>query len=107
MGYRLPDRVSSTSRGRPEMGARNRHARRNDARLTQLIARSLGVPDLLQDLTEVVALRRLQRRELLVRLQVLKPQLLSDRQHVPVVQEGCHGSAERASQGCGGRKYVV
>jgi hypothetical protein len=43
---------------------------------------------LLQDLTEVIAFRHLQRRELFVSRQVLEPHLLTDRQHVPVVLEG-------------------
>ena len=42
-------------------------------------------PDLHQN-CEVVARRRLQRRELLVGLELLQPQQLADGQHVPVVQ---------------------
>jgi hypothetical protein len=48
----------------------------------------IGLLDLLDDLAEVVALRCLQRRELLLSEQVPEPQLLADRQQVPVVQEG-------------------
>src|SRR5215475_3420640 len=54
--------------------------------------------DLLQDLAEVVALGSLQRRELLERLQVLQPQLLPDRQDVPVVLEGRYRAAERTAE---------
>jgi len=53
-----------------------------------------GLLDLFQDAAEVVALGRLQRRELLVRHQVFQPQLLADGQHIPVILEGCHGGAE-------------
>jgi len=38
----------------------------------------VGLLDLIQNLTEVVVFRSLQRRELFVRLQVLQPQLLAD-----------------------------
>src|SRR5215510_210727 len=82
--------------GRPFPGARD-HACCRDGRLTRSFARVTAgaLLDLLQDLTEVVALRRLQRWELLVRRQVLQPQLLADRQHVPVILERCCRCAER------------
>src|SRR5262245_26149435 len=54
--------------------------------------------DLLQDLTEVVALRRLQRRELFVCLQMLSPQLLPNGQHVPIVQEGRYWATQRTTE---------
>src|ERR1700745_70828 len=47
----------------------------------------MGLLDLPKDASEIVAFRRLQRRELLVGGQVLQPQLLADRQHVPVILE--------------------
>ena len=70
------------------------------ARLARSFARvtASALLDLLQDLTEVVALWCLQRRELLVGQQVLLPQLLTDRQHVPVILEGGRRGAERAAQ---------
>src|SRR5215471_4307089 len=63
----------------------------------RLVARGAGVGllDLFQDLAEVVALRSLQRRELFVRHQMLLPQLLTDREHVPVVLEGRYRTAQR------------
>ena len=48
---------------------------------------------LLQDAVQVVGLRRLQRRELLERIEFLHPQQLADGQHVPVVQIGGNGEA--------------
>src|SRR5262245_12745734 len=53
----------------------------------ELVARRSGARllDLLHDAGKVVRLWRLERRELLERLQVLHPQLLADGQHVPVV----------------------
>src|SRR5215471_17701820 len=69
------------------------------ARQAVLIARGAGgrLLDLLHDAAEVVALRRLQRRELLERLQVFQPQLLANGQEVPVVLErGCRGTERTA-----------
>src|SRR4029077_3665182 len=54
--------------------------------------------DLRKDATEVVAFRRLQRRELLVGRQVLQPKLLADRQHVPVILESRHRTSQRATE---------
>src|SRR5262245_59757359 len=50
----------------------------------QLVAGMSGVSllDRLDNSTEIVALRRLQRRELLVGQEVLQPELLADGQHV-------------------------
>jgi len=53
---------------------------------------------LLQDLAEIVAFGRLQRRELFVRRQMPQPQLLADGQHIPIVQEGGCRSAERTTE---------
>src|SRR5664279_5309923 len=54
-----------------------------------LLARMMGThphsPDLLQYLVEVVGFRSLQRRERYEGLEFLQPQLLADRQHVPVI----------------------
>jgi len=47
----------------------------------------MGALNLLQDLTEVVALGGLERWELLVGLQMPQPQLLTDRQKVEIVLE--------------------
>src|SRR3954451_13150678 len=46
---------------------------------------SLGLLELLDNLVEVVACRILERRIFDVGLQLLQPQRLTDRQHVPVV----------------------
>src|SRR5262245_20176707 len=66
--------------------------------VTRLVARGAMRLDLLHHLTEVVGRWSLQRRELLVRQQMLEPQLLTDGQHVPVVLEGRHRTAERTAQ---------
>src|SRR5271166_1195683 len=54
--------------------------------------------DLLHNLNEVIAFRGLQRRELSEGLQLLQPQLLTYRQHVPVVDirstRGCKCTAD-------------
>src|SRR6476646_3604644 len=57
-----------------------------------------SVPDLLGDLIEVPALWALEGRELLVAFELLEPELLAERQHVPVVDVGCHRPGERASE---------
>src|SRR5882757_6431607 len=49
----------------------------------------------LKDAVEVVGLRRLHRREFLVRHQLLFPEQLTDRQNVPVVEIGGAWRAER------------
>jgi hypothetical protein len=46
---------------------------------------------------EVVALRHLQRRKFLQRLEPIEPELLADWQEVPVEQEGSAGRIQRAS----------
>ena len=51
-------------------------------------AASVGFLDFLYDATEVVSFWSLQRRVFFIRQQVSEPELLSDRQHVPVVDEG-------------------
>jgi hypothetical protein len=68
-----------------------------------LIAWSAGsrLLDLLHDATEIVGLRRLQRRELLERFQVLQPQLLANWQKVPVVLESGDRTAERTANAHG------
>src|SRR5664279_502392 len=63
----------------------------------RLIAWVTGALDLLQNLIEVPGLRRLHRRKLLVRLEFLQPQQLTDGQHVPVIEEGGDGTGERAA----------
>src|SRR5208337_3235550 len=83
--------------GRPMWGARPIH-HAYFMRLFACVTDRCGFLELLQDRTEVVALGRLQRRELPVRHEVLHPQLLPDRQHVPIVLERGHGGAERTSQ---------
>ena len=57
-----------------------------------------GLSHRVEDTREIVGLRRLQRRELLVRIEFLLPKLLADRQHVPVIDEGGHGGCKRAAQ---------
>src|SRR5215471_9295571 len=86
---------SSVGAGAPRWGPTPLH----HARRRWLIApvTHVGFLDLLQDAAQIVGLGRLQRRELLVRQQVLQPQLLTDRQHVPVVQEGGSWAAERTA----------
>src|SRR5690242_8274738 len=63
---------------------------RRTVRHDSLVAAVSGIRffDLIKYLAEVVALGRLQRRELFVACQVLLPQALADRQHVPVVLHG-------------------
>jgi hypothetical protein len=56
---------------------------------------AVGFLHLLQDLAEVIGLRCLQRRELFIGRQMLRPRLLTDRQQVPVLQE----SSRRATEG--------
>src|SRR5215831_7165534 len=48
----------------------------------ELVGRVPATLDLVHHLAEVVALRRLHRRERLQRLEPLEPELLADRQHV-------------------------
>src|SRR5262245_28340646 len=62
-----------------------------------LVARVAGLLHLFEDAGQVVGLRRLERRELLVRHQVSHPQLLADGQHVPVVLERGRRSGERTA----------
>lgn len=69
-------------------GRRARRPPRGSVSCEGLVVFGIGLLDLLDDLAEVVALRCLQRRELLLSEQVPEPQLLADRQQVPVVQEG-------------------
>ena len=73
------------------------------SRGASLVARvtGIGLLNLLQDSAEVVGLRSLQRGELLVRQQMLLPQPLADRQHIPVVLEGGHRRAERTANAHG------
>jgi hypothetical protein len=80
------DRINiSRSLGRPVMV---RPSAWDHAYLARLITRvTLAVLDLLHDLREVVARRRLHRRKRLERLKPLEPQLL-DGQQVPVVDVG-------------------
>src|SRR5437667_10479492 len=57
-------------------------------RTRNLVARGTympGLPDLLQDLSQVVRLGTLQRRKLDIRLEFLQPQDLTDGQQVPVI----------------------
>src|SRR5208283_4691170 len=63
--------------------------------VNQLVARiSVGFLNLLQYPREVIGLRSLQGRELFIREQVPQPQLLTNRQHVPVVDESGARSSE-------------
>ena len=66
------------------------------ARVTHLIARVATFPHRIQDSREVVGLRSLQRRELLVRIEFLLPEQLTDREHVPVIKKGGEWAAECA-----------
>src|SRR6185295_3026185 len=89
-GSGSPGRASS---GRPEMVRPLSH-------LNAPVARSFArvtVPlllDLLNDLREIVARRILHRRERHVGLELLEPQHLPDRQHVPVVEVGRAGGGK-------------
>src|SRR5215831_18071247 len=80
-----------------------RENQRGAKRTNQLIAWVLRdrLFDFLHNAAEVVALRRLERWELFECLQVLEPQLLTDRQHVPVVLEGSHRTTQRATNAHG------
>ena len=55
-----------------------------------------GLPDLLQNLSQVVRLRTLQRRKLDIRLEFLQPQELADGQQVPVVNISRNRTSKRA-----------
>ena len=79
----------------------HRGKQRGAKRTNPLIARVLRgrLFDLSHDAAEIVGLRRLERRELLERRQMREPQLLTDRQEVPVVQEGSGRTAERTADG--------
>src|SRR5580693_4726488 len=68
------------------------------SRLLARVARRLGFLHLIDNLTQVVRLRSLQWRVLYVRLEVLQPQLLANRQHVPVVLKCGHRGGERTAQ---------
>src|ERR1700745_3126783 len=72
----------------------------------QLVARGTympGLPDLLQDLSQVVRLGTLQRRKRDIRLEFLQPQDLSDGQQIPVVNisrnrtSKCAGDAKQGA----------
>ena len=58
--------------------------------VTRLVASGAGVGflDLLYDATEVVSFWCLQRRVFFIRQQVSQPELLTDGQHVPIVDKG-------------------
>src|SRR3984957_7192389 len=74
-----------------------------ESRRNRLVARMTGVRllDLIQDPTEVVGLGSLQRRIFFVTQQMFQPPLLTDGQHVPVILEGCHRTAERTAEAHG------
>src|ERR1700754_2184635 len=76
----------------------------SESRRHRLVARLTGVRllDLLQDPTEVVTFGSLQRRIFFVTEQMFQPQLLTDGQHVPVIQEGRGRTAERTTDGQSG-----
>jgi hypothetical protein len=67
------------------------------ASFRRLVASGVRFFHLLQDAAEVVGFGSLQRWELFIRQQMLLPQLLADRQHVPVVQERGHRGRERTA----------
>src|SRR5436853_274403 len=56
-----------------------------------------GLLDLFDDLREVVARRSLKRGVLGVGLQMPQPELLPDRQQIPIIEEGGTRRGERAS----------
>jgi hypothetical protein len=56
--------------------------------VNRLIAWMTGLFHRVQDPREVVGLRSLQRRELLVGLELLLPEQLTDWEHVPVIEKG-------------------
>jgi hypothetical protein len=73
----------------------------------QLVARGTympRLPDLLQDLSQVVRLGTLQRRKYDIRLEFLQPQELSDGQQIPVVNMSrnrtskCSGYAKQGAR---------
>ena len=69
-------------------------------RQRQLFARvtaRLHVPDLLNDLVQIVARRILQRREVDVGLELLQPQRLAHGQEVPVILVSGDSSGERSA----------
>src|SRR5262249_50105904 len=86
------------SKKRPR-GPLRREEQRGAKTTSALVTRVLHgrLFDFLHNTAEVVAFRRLKRRVLLERLQVLEPQLLADRQHVPVIEERGHGTPECAT----------
>src|SRR5262249_24817362 len=90
---------STDASGRPprvETPAGSRRARRSG-----LVAPVPAAFELVHHLREVVARWRLQRWERLEGLEPLEPQLLADRQHVPVVEVGGRGSRNSASDTVG------
>src|SRR4029077_2514476 len=80
-----------------------RETQRGTEITSSLIARVLcgGFFDFRHDATEVVRLGRLERRELLECLQVVEPQLLANRQHIPIVLEGGDRTAQRTAESHG------
>src|SRR5436190_10490581 len=78
----------------------SRKIQRKNGFSSNLVARMLlgGFLDVRHYAAEVVAFSCLERRELLERLQVLQPQHLADRQHIPVVLEGSYRTSERPAK---------
>src|SRR5271157_2573621 len=74
-----------------------RHTQLPELVSSELVVALMGF-HFLQNAAQVVGLRRLQRRELFVGCQLLLPELLADRQHVPVVQICGRWGAECTAQ---------
>jgi hypothetical protein len=56
-----------------------------------------GSFDLIHDLSEIVARWSLHRRELFQAFEPFQPELLANRQHIPIVNISSRGSGERAA----------
>src|SRR5208337_2427306 len=94
---RLLRRATSANSGDPSGPPIGLHHTPLQRLISNDLVVSLVGSHLVQNGAEVVDLRRLQRRELLVRFEFVLPQLLADRQHVPVVNVSGGRRAERAA----------